>query len=136
MNEVGNEAAPVEVEVDVEVVREAGAVVVVVSGEVDLSTGSELLDALISEVDRHQGGGPLIVDLDGVRFLSSAGLSALAQADRAAREREVDLRVVSSSRVTLRPLQITGLTGRLAVFADRADAMAYGSADAPSRRIS
>jgi anti-sigma B factor antagonist len=129
MSEADNEVE----DLAVDVVREADAVVVVVSGDVDLLTGNQLLDALISEVDRHEGR--LIVDLDAVRLLSSSGLSALARADRAARERGVDLRVVAPSRITLRPLQITGMTEQLAVYASRADAMAEVAGTVPSRRI-
>lgn len=129
MIEEGNGVGPIAVDV----LHEGGAVVVVVSGEVDLLTANELLDALLDQVDRKHGR--LIVDLDDVQFLSSSGLSALALTDRAARENSVDLRVVATSRVTLRPLQITGMTEQLAVFASRADAMAEVSATAPSRRI-
>ena len=119
--------------IGVSVVRDANAVVVIVSGEVDLLTANELLDALTAQVEKHRGR--LIVDLDAVRFLSSSGLSALALADRAAREHSVDLRVVATSRVTLRPLQITRMTEQLAVFGSRADAMADMSETVPSRRI-
>lgn len=119
--------------IGVSVVRDANAVVVIVSGEVDLLTANELLDALTAQVEKHRGR--LIVDLDAVRFLSSSGLSALALADRAAREHCVDLRVVATSRVTLRPLQITRMTEQLAVFGSRADAMADMSETVPSRRI-
>lgn len=76
-------------------------------GEVDSSSAPLLRSELESALD----GGPreLVVDLDGVTFLDSAGLSVLAGAHRTASERGVSLRVLASGRAVIRPLQITGL---------------------------
>jgi len=76
-------------------------------GEVDSSSAPLLRAELESALD----GGPreLVVDLDGVTFLDSAGLSVLAAAHRTASSRAVRLRVLASGRAVIRPLQITGL---------------------------
>ncbi len=105
-----------------EVQRYGEAVTVVVSGEIDLLTADRLKATLADEIS----AGPkiLVIDLDGVQFFGSMGLSALALTQRAARERGVDLRVVTSGRATLRPLQITGMLDHLAVYASRSEALA------------
>jgi anti-sigma B factor antagonist len=77
------------------------------AGEID-SSSAPLLRGEIEAVL----AGPvqqLVVDLDEVSFLDSAGLSALASAHRFAADRGVRLRVLASSRAVMRPLQITGL---------------------------
>jgi anti-sigma B factor antagonist len=90
-------------------VSSADAVVRVAAvGEVD-SSSAPLLRA---ELETALDGGDLrelVVDLDGVTFLDSAGLSVLAGAHRRAAGRDVHLRVLASSRAVIRPLQITGL---------------------------
>jgi anti-sigma B factor antagonist len=89
-------------------VTSAGPVVRVTAvGEVDSSSApllrTELEAALDGELEE------LVVDLDGVTFLDSAGLSVLAGAHRTAVRRDVRLRVLASGRAVIRPLQITGL---------------------------
>jgi anti-sigma B factor antagonist len=77
------------------------------AGEVDSSSAPQLqaeLDALLDTGVRE-----LVVDLDGVTFLDSAGLCALAAIHRRAVTEGVALRVLASHRAVIRPLQITGL---------------------------
>lgn len=77
-------------------------------GEVDSSSAPLLRTELETALD---GGNlrELVVDLDGVTFLDSAGLSVLAGAHRRAAGSDVRLRVLASGRAVIRPLQITGL---------------------------
>jgi anti-sigma B factor antagonist len=84
-----------------------------VTGEVDCSSAPVLrarLDALFD-------GRPaeVTVDLGGVTFLDSAGLSVLARAHRRAAEQGARLRVIASGRAVIRPLEITGLWNLLGV---------------------
>jgi anti-sigma B factor antagonist len=104
-----------------------GGVILSVAGEVDLLTADRLSEALSAEVERHT---LVVVDLTAVDFLSSSGLAALALAHRAAAEAGHVLRLVAGNRVTLRPIQITGLADEIAVYATVPDAVA-GSADSP-----
>lgn len=113
--------------------HDGGTTIVAVSGEVDLMTADRLRETLLAEVANRPT--MLLVDLDGVEFLSSTGLAALALAHRAAVEGGVALSVVATSRVTLRPLQLTSMTEELSVFASRADALAPRSGSEPSLRI-
>jgi anti-sigma B factor antagonist len=80
-----------------------------VSGEVDSTTAPGLRNCLL-EVIARPGTAPIEVDLRGVTFLDSAGLSALATAHRAAvaADRVLQMRC-GTTRAVVRPLQITGL---------------------------
>ena len=78
------------------------------NGEIDSSSAPLLrqhLDAVLDGGDLAE----LTVDLDGVSFLDSAGLCVLAAAHRRAVQQQVRLRVLTSSRAVIRPMQITGL---------------------------
>ena len=98
-----------------------GGVIIAVAGEIDLLTADELTEALATEVARH---ALVVVDLTAVNFLSSSGLAALALAHRAAVEAGHVLRLVAGNRVTLRPIQITGLADEIEVFTSLPDAVA------------
>jgi anti-sigma B factor antagonist len=89
-------------------VSAVGSVVrVTAEGEVDSSSAPLLRAELDGALDGDVG--ELVIDLDGVTFLDSAGLSALAGAHRRAAAQGVRLRVLASGRAVIRPLQITGL---------------------------
>ncbi len=110
----------------IEVVPIEGGAVLTVAGEIDLLTADRLSEALWAAVARH---ALVVVDLTAVKFLSSSGLAALALAHRGAAKAGRALRLVASSRVTLRPIQITGLADQIAVFGTVPDAVAgLGSA--------
>lgn len=111
------------------VLRDDTVVTVVVKGEIDLMTVARFGETLSLEMAKAPP--ILIVDLDGVEFLASMGITTLALAERDATRAGVDLRIVASGRSTLRPLEITGMTEQLAVYASRGEAL---SATRPSGR--
>ncbi|WP_281245442.1 STAS domain-containing protein [Geodermatophilus ruber] len=78
-----------------------------VVGEVDSSSAPALRAALGDVL--VAGVTQVIVDLDGVTFLDSAGLCVLAGAHRQATELGLRLRILASGRPVIRPLQLTGL---------------------------
>ncbi|HVV18862.1 MAG TPA: STAS domain-containing protein [Pseudonocardiaceae bacterium] len=95
---------------------DSATVVLHVCGDVDMVTA-----AVLAEHVRQQQGtsiGTLVVDLSEVTFLGSAGLAVLAEAHDACRDRGVELRVVATSRMVLRPLQVTGLDTLLTIVTD------------------
>ena len=59
--------------------REQGYAIVAVAGEVDIATVTRLRERLF---ELAASGRPLVVDLDQVRFIDSAGLAALVGAAR------------------------------------------------------
>lgn len=100
-----------------------GVCVVAVEGEVDTLT-APLLDACLRE---QLAGVPthLIVDLQPVRFLGSAGLNCLLQARELAQQTtEVHLHLAGLvTRVVARPLEVTGLLERFDTYPSVTDAL-------------
>lgn len=89
--------------------NDAGAVVVVVTGEVDILTAPRLHQAVVAAF-READGDPVVVDLSKVELLASAGLAALSRARQVAATTDSPLRlVVDHARPVIRPLQITGM---------------------------
>jgi anti-sigma B factor antagonist len=83
--------------------------VVTVTGEVDTLTAPQLAGFLIEQLSTAR---VVVVDLDGVEFLGSAGLSALFEANELAREQDRALRLVCHSRIANRVLEATELRER------------------------
>ena len=86
---------------------EDGAVTVTVVGEVDTFTAPVLRSSLDTQLEQQPKS--LVIDLSGVQFLGSAGLAVLVETQKSARSREVDLRLVATTRAVTRPLEVTGL---------------------------
>lgn len=82
-------------------------VLVRATGEIDSSSAPALRSELTSVLDLTPP--EIVLDLGGITFLDSAGLSVLAAAHRRATAEGVRLRVLVSGRAVVRPLQITGL---------------------------
>lgn len=93
-----------------------GAVVTVSpTGEIDFVTAPVLRSALL--ISLRPPCTHVIVDLDGVTFLSCAGLTVLAEAHHRAAADGIHLTVRGGQRAVRRPLQITGLWDRLTASA-------------------
>ena len=88
--------------------------VVTVAGEIDALTAPELAAFLTEQLTVAQ---IVVVHLDGVRFLGSAGLTALFEANEFATQEDRDLRLVCHSRTANLALAATGL-GEHFTFAD------------------
>ena len=110
--EVPRPAVPADVDPtrsDVRAATSSTGPTVAVAGEVD-STSAPGLGNCLLEVIARPGTTTVELDLRGVTFLDSAGLSALATAHRAAEAAGRDLRMrCGTTRAVVRPLQITGL---------------------------
>jgi anti-anti-sigma factor len=66
---------------------------------------------------RELAGRPpvLVIELTGVTFLASVGMSAIVAAHEAGGE-HTKVRVVTDNRDTLRPIRVTGLDRLLAIY--------------------
>lgn len=80
--------------------------VVTVVGQIDTPGGLELANFLIAQLDVAR---VVIVDLDGVQLLGSAGLSALFEANELAAEQGRALPLVCHSRIANWVLEASGL---------------------------
>jgi anti-sigma B factor antagonist len=104
------------------------AVVVTVTGEIDHSNAEQLegaVDAALERAGLPEEAGVVALDLCGVTFLGSAGLSALISASRQAKGSGKPLRiVVDEHRPVIRPIQLAGLQDLLALCYNVAAALA------------
>lgn len=101
-----------------EIVRRVvdGTLVIAAIGEVDLDTAPALGSAINACID-EAGDKPCILDLTGVTFLNSPGLTMLLGAtDRAEAQHEPLRIVVDANRPVIRPIQVTGLDNELALY--------------------
>jgi len=97
-------------------------VAVVVTGELDVVTAPKL-DERIEHALRDRPP-LLLIDLTGVTFLGSAGMTSLVAAHRIAGD-TTTVRIVATGRSTARAMQIVGLDQQLAIFASREEALAH-----------
>ncbi|SDI22948.1 anti-anti-sigma factor [Actinokineospora alba] len=86
-------------------------VILLVTGEIDMLTAPSLDRSLAETADG--GHRRVVVDLSGVTFLSSAGITILVQHTANAAARGVRLPIVASATAVLRPLELTGLNTEL-----------------------
>jgi anti-sigma B factor antagonist len=110
-----------DVDLDVSTREEAGRVVVVAIGEVDVFTAPQL-DHELSRLTAD-GRTDLVVDLSRVDFLDSTGLSVLVKALKRVREAEGRLDVVVSVERVAKVFRITGLDQLIPLHASVADAL-------------
>jgi anti-sigma B factor antagonist len=102
--------------------RRAGAAhVVEVAGEIDAGTAPELGRELAAET--VDGAELVVVDLSGVAFIDSAGLTVLAAFHRRSRERGTGVKLVTRQHAVKRALSITGLDELIPVVADLTEAL-------------
>ncbi|GHF65492.1 anti-anti-sigma factor [Amycolatopsis bartoniae] len=94
--------------------RQRDRVRVTVTGEVDAATAPRLRDALVA-ARTGTGLKSLVVDLSGVGFLDSCGLTVLAEAHEACEAAGQRLEVVCATDAVRRPLFVTGLDDVLTV---------------------
>jgi anti-sigma B factor antagonist len=83
---------------------------VTVAGEIDIATAARLRERLF---ELAAGGGPLVADLDQVRFIDSAGLGALVGAAKRATAHGGSLHVVCARPKVRQLFRLTGLDRRL-----------------------
>ena len=94
---------------------------VVLRGDLDLATAPELRECLVKVIDE---GARVVVDLEAVGFLDSAGLGILVGGLKRARTRGGELELVCTSKDVLKPLEITGLDRVFTIHAGRDAALA------------
>jgi anti-sigma B factor antagonist len=92
------------------------SVVVRASGELDMLTAPTLAKQLQYAEAVVVPPAPVVLDLTGITFLSSAGLSVLITHHKRCVELGSRLEVVASNRAVTRPLNLTGLDSVLVVI--------------------
>ncbi|HEX9286299.1 MAG TPA: STAS domain-containing protein [Thermoanaerobaculia bacterium] len=106
----------------IEVEKRGHVTVVSVGGSVDGTTAGELTASLRGQVTG--GNHRLVANLAGVDYTSSAGLRALLETVKEARQHGGDLRLAAVRPEVLRVLDLSGFTSILQVFPDVGSAVA------------
>ena len=104
-------------EIAVESEDEARVVRIALTGDLDVSTAPSVEKRLI-ELEDGRNPERVIIDLRGLQFIDSTGLSLLINADRRGRRAGRHVTVVSGSGAPRRILETTGLKGRLDIVED------------------
>ena len=95
--------------------RSLGDVVVTLAGDLDARTAPTLADRLTDVID-GEGNLAVVVDLERLAFVDSAGVGVLADANGRLRRRGGSLTLRNPSGVAGKVLEITGLTEVLTVM--------------------
>jgi anti-anti-sigma factor len=101
-----------------------GVCVVTVGGDLDAVTAPALIDCVRGQL--AAGAACLVIDLEAVDFLGSAGLAALAEASQALSAAAPGSRLHLSGathRSVRRPLELVGLLPQFEVMSTVADAL-------------
>ncbi|RSN65213.1 anti-sigma factor antagonist [Amycolatopsis sp. WAC 04182] len=101
------QAAPLVV---VETARSEDAITVEVAGDIDIATSPRLRAELAKLL--ADGPGAAVIDMTGVGFCDSSGLSVLVQLNQHCEEAGIDL-TFAPSKVLRRAIELTGLSPTL-----------------------
>jgi len=91
-----------------------------VEGRIDSVSADQLQDALTKSIKNHIH---LVVALDKVEYMSSAGLRELVKALKALHLRGGDLRLASPSERVMEVLELAGLDTIFKIYPSHADAI-------------
>lgn len=97
------------------------AVVLNVTGEIDLATAPQLGESIKQAMDQQPE--TLVVDLTKVDFLASAGMAVLIGCHQQA-QGTLQFRIVATGSATFRPMELTGMTEEISIYPTRDEALA------------
>ena len=95
-------------DLNVEIQAHPGQAILVLHGELDLATKSQLQDEAIEQLN-VPGLATLGLDLADITFLDSSGVSVLVELRNQAQERGIEVQILAVSRRAARVLTIIGL---------------------------
>src|SRR5438046_7628005 len=95
-------------DLDVEAIREDGASVIALRGEIDVYTAPLLRQKIVDLVD--EGALNIVVDMEKVDFLDSTGLGVLVDGLKRVKTREGSMKLVANQDRILKIFDITGLS--------------------------
>ena len=110
-----------------ETVEREGALRVVLSGELDVSTAPEVETRLLAIEAEDPPPPHVVVDLRALRFIDSTGLSLLVNTHKRARAAGRRVTIVCGRGPARRILETTGLLDRLGVVEEEGDERPQGA---------
>lgn len=105
----------------VDVIETDGVTVMVIEGRVDSTTANSVGQVLNEAL--AAGATRLVIDLEAVDYVSSAGLREFVAALKKVNQKDGDLRLASPSERVRDVLELTGLASVFAVCDTRSDAV-------------
>ncbi len=111
-----------QVDLDINVTREAGVPIIKLEGEVDIYTCPQLKETIIRLID--EGNYHIIIDMQNVPYIDSAGLGVLVGARRRVGEHDGSIAMVNPNPSVHKVLEITRLTKIFDVYPDNEAALA------------
>ena len=115
---------------DVEIQAQPGQTILVLHGELDMATESQLRDVAMAQLG-VSGLAKLGLDLADITFLDSSGISVLVDLRNHANDRGIDLEILAVSQRAARILTIVGLAEAFGI-PPNPDAVPAQSADTDS----
>jgi anti-sigma B factor antagonist len=100
-----------------------GAHIIGVRGEIHVSTAPAFAQRLSAAID--SGKTAMVLDMSGVEFIDSTGLSVLLNGLRLVTQMHGRMAIVCANPTVLRLFQITSLDDTFDIFDDRAKAIAH-----------
>ena len=107
---------------DIGLERQDGALIAKPEGRVDGINASDFEKALRDAID--EGGGPLIVDLENLTYISSAGLRAILLIAKLLAQRNAGFGLCSLSDPIREVFEISGFDKIVSIHGSRSDALA------------
>jgi anti-sigma B factor antagonist len=107
---------------------DGGAHVMSVSGEIHVTTAPEFAQGLADAIEA--GRTEIVLDMSGVVFIDSTGLSVLLNGLRLMTQKRGRLALVCANPTVLRLFEVTKLDGTFDICATRGEAIAHVSAPA------
>ncbi len=102
---------------------DAGAHIICVRGEIHVLTAPQFAGRLSAALD--SGKTAIVLDMSGVEFIDSTGLSVLLNGLRLVTQMHGRMAIVCANPTVLRLFQITSLDETFDIFGDRATAIAH-----------
>ncbi|MGB5305107.1 MAG: STAS domain-containing protein [Gammaproteobacteria bacterium] len=97
-----------------EIVEKQGASVIVLRGDVDLSSSPEARKLLLSSIG---GSDRVLVDLSGVTYIDSSGVASLVEALQASKKNGTLFALAAASEPTRRVLELARLDQVFTMYA-------------------
>ncbi|MDQ3723005.1 MAG: STAS domain-containing protein [Actinomycetota bacterium] len=102
---------------------QAGAHIICLRGEIHVTTAPRFAEHLTAAIE--SGKTAVVLDMTGVEFIDSTGLSVLLNGLRLLNQRRGRLALVCTNRTVLRLFQVTNLDSTFDILGDRQTAIAH-----------
>lgn len=100
----------------------AGVTFVKLKGDIKSTTSGEVMDALVGLV--KGGSNKLLINLEGVDFISSAGLRSILVAAKLLKNSNGQMRICGANESVRKVLETSGFTSLVALYTDESEALA------------